>query len=446
MDISRFGGSTARSDIYSETNSDLQRSHLTDTALSARGPVAGNEAIPTRPARPWRKRAILVSSVDPTRAARAKRAFTTRRVPQEDLLTLVSGPLRPRSGDLVLAEVTRLGNHRRLEMTNGRRSNLYLGDEVVVAYGNRYATDQFESYVPADLGRTHLVASGGVASTVASKSADVRTATDIKPLGLLGDARGRPINLSTYGIAPIEQPESRPPTLAVVGTSMNSGKTTTINRLVVGLRDAGHLPGVTKVTGTGSGGDFWVMLDAGAHAMLDFTDAGLPSTFGTDLAVLEATTSRLIDHLVGSGCGSILVEVADGLLQHETSHLLRSQSFRERIDGVIFAAGDAMGALGGLATIEAMGIPVVAIAGRLTRSGLAVSEVRAERGDIPIMTLANLSDPEMASSLLGLPFQSPSGDVDSDRHMDGAMVVDLRANEQHVGVARDSRDQRSGSA
>ncbi|MDH4306429.1 MAG: DUF1611 domain-containing protein [Acidimicrobiia bacterium] len=326
------------------------------------------------------------------------------------LRRLISGAVRPRAGDLVLARVDRLGNHRRLELTDGRRASLYLGDEIVVVYANRYASDQFESYVPYDLGPTELVASGGIASAVKTKSADVRTATSITPLGLLSEDGVWPLNVSDYALGPVTPPSPRPRNLVVLGTAMNSGKTTTINRLVRGLVAAGHRPGVTKVTGTGSGGDYWVMLDAGAHAMLDFTDAGHGSTFLADLAEVESTMALLTDHIAASGAGSILVEVADGLLQRETAHLLDSESFRERVDGIVFAAADSMGAIAGVSRLRSLGLPVVAIAGRITRSPLATEEASRVCG-LPILNLAELEDPEVASSLLGLELQSGRSNV-----------------------------------
>ncbi|MBK7612332.1 MAG: hypothetical protein IPJ15_14190 [Actinomycetales bacterium] len=118
-----------------------------------------------------------------------------------------------------------------------------MGDEILVAYANRYATDQYESEVPTTLGPCQLVASGGIASQVITRSRDVRTATDITPIGLLGDERGRPINVRDFALPSIDEPASRPKTFAVLGTSMNSGKTTTIKQLVQGFAQAGYKGG-----------------------------------------------------------------------------------------------------------------------------------------------------------------------------------------------------------
>jgi hypothetical protein len=234
-----------------------------------------------------------------------------------------------------------------------------------------------------------------------SRSQDVRRATDITPIGLIADRRGVPLNVDDFGLIPRSVPEERPPTIAVVGTSMNAGKTTAIHRLVHALARAGHRPGATKVTGTGSGADYWVMLDAGAHRMLDFTDVGLASTYRVDMAIVERKAVELTGHLAHSRCGAIVVEVADGLFQGETARLIDSESFRSRIDGWILAATDAMGAVGGSVVLQGLGLRVVGLAGRFTRSPLAVREV-SNACDLPILAPHRLSDVATASSLFGL--------------------------------------------
>jgi hypothetical protein len=72
----------------------------------------------------------------------------------------------PRSGDLVLARVTRLGQHKFLQCTAGRHQNLFVGDEIIAAYGHRCAPDQYEALVPQTLEPCQLVAGGGVVAAV----------------------------------------------------------------------------------------------------------------------------------------------------------------------------------------------------------------------------------------------------------------------------------------
>ncbi|MFB9768136.1 hypothetical protein ACFFOS_27415 [Nocardioides kongjuensis] len=276
-----------------------------------------------------------------------------------------------------------------------------MGDLIVVAYADRYAPDQFESEVPDRLEPTQLVASGGIASKVLSRSRAVRAATDIVPLGLIGDERGQPLNVREFALPPVTPTRPRPVTLAVVGTSMNSGKTTTVHHIAEGMARRGVRVGTTKVTGTGSGGDYWVMLDAGAWPMLDFTDVGLASTYRQPVGLLEEKMLELVDHLTESGTQLNLVEIADGLYQQETAQLIRSEAFQSIADAVIFAAGDAMGAVHGAEVLKALGHNLLGVSGRITTSPLATREAEEALG-MHILTLADLADADSMGACLGI--------------------------------------------
>lgn len=331
------------------------------------------------------------------RRSAAKRAFTTRRV-DLDLATRLRSDLRPRAGDLVLARVAQLGQHQKLESPHGRRAQLYVGDEIIVAYGERYAPDQFEAIVPQDLSPCDLVAGGGVAGLVLSRHAKMRTATRIEPVGLLADDDGKVLNLGWFGLPRLTLPPVLPPVVAVVGTSMNAGKTTAAAGLIHGLSRAGLHVAATKVTGTGSGGDLWTMLDAGARSVLDFTDHGHTSTAGLTLDRIESVALSLIAHSATSNPDLIVVEVADGLLQRETGALLQCKRLREALHGVLFAAGDAMGAVAGHDWLVKAGHRVLGVSGLLSASPLAVREAEAALG-WPVLSLADLRDPLTAPKI-----------------------------------------------
>lgn len=331
------------------------------------------------------------------RVRAAKTGFTVRKVQLRDAKTLVRG-LRPRSGDLVLAKVSHIGHQRRIEAPSGRRCQLYQGDEIIVAYGARYAPDQFEAVIPPDLRPCHLVAAGGLAGEVVTQHTRVRRATRIEPIGLIGDRSGRVLNLRSYAIREPGDAGNRPPAIAVVGTSMNSGKTTTAAALVHGLAGAGLKVGVAKLTGTGSGGDLWSALDAGAATAIDFTDAGFASTQGLLIDELEAAASSLLRHLAAEGHDILVLEIADGLLQLETAELLRSETMRTSVDGIIFAAVDAMGALAGVKWLTDRNLPLICISGLVTASPLARQEA-VEATGLPAFGIDELANPQLAPRL-----------------------------------------------
>ncbi len=333
--------------------------------------------------------------LDRNRLHAAKRAFSTRRVPEDAMKTLIAGPLQPGAGDLVLARVSGIGSHKRIELPSGRRALLSAGDEIVLAYGDRYAPDQYEAYVPTDLGPCHMVAAGGVAARAQSWHDRLSGPTQIEPIGLVGNGEGQPINLRDFALSETAGPLPSS-VFAVFGTSMNAGKTTTAAALVKGFAAAGCRVGTAKVTGTGAGGDLWMMRDYGAAEALDFTDAGYATTFGVYHGDLQRATRMLLGALGARGCSVAVLEIADGLYQEETSALASSRAFQSLLSGTFFAAGDAMGAVAGASRLVDFGHNVLGISGAMTRSPLAVRETGAA-ACAPVYTLDDMIAPGAAS-------------------------------------------------
>lgn len=347
----------------------------------------------------------LSERISQQRIARAKPAFNTRRVDLGKCKGLVSGTVKPNAGDLVLARVEKLGQHPRIELPDGRRSRLFVGDEVIVCYGARYAPDQFAVEVPENLGPCALAASGGLAGRVVSQHASMKRATAIAPLGLLADGNGRIFNVRDAALPDrTDEPANRPQVIAIIGSSMNAGKTTTAAYLIRGLVAAGLRVAATKVTGTGSGADVWFMVDAGAAPVLDFTDAGLVSTCDAGPAEVRRVFRSLMMHTADSGADVVVVEVADGLYQRETSQLLGSDLFRHWVDAVIFAAPDAMSAAAGVAMIAAMQLPLLGISGAVSASPLASKEAQQASG-VAVLTIETLANPDLCAPLV---FSSPA--------------------------------------
>ena len=106
------------------------------------------------------------------RINKAKAAYSTRRVEFARCQELLTNAI-PCSGDVVLARVEEIGQHKKIELANGRRASLFIGDEIIVTYGNRYAPDQFEATVPKIQAPCHLVAAGGIAAQFISKHASM---------------------------------------------------------------------------------------------------------------------------------------------------------------------------------------------------------------------------------------------------------------------------------
>jgi len=341
------------------------------------------------------------------RLRRAAWAFTTRRV-RGAVCGLIHEAGTPKAGDLLLARVDAIGHHSALQLPDGRRKHLFVGDEIVLAYGNRYAPNQFEAVVPETLGPCQLVAAGGVAGKALSWHASVtKSPTQITPLGLLAGPTGEPVNLRDHALASVDRvPAPRPPTIAVVGTAMDSGKTQTAAFLVKGATLAGLRIGFAKITGTGSGGDTWFLKDAGAKPVLDFTDAGAVSTYLAPPAEVRRIFVTLVAHLVRSRVDAIVLELADGVLQGETAALLESPVFKEVVGGILFTAGDAMGAVAGVTWLKNRNLPPIGLGGVLTSSPLQRQESSKATG-LPVFSRQDLAQEKTAIGIVTLAERRP---------------------------------------
>ena len=326
------------------------------------------------------------------RLARAKRSFTTRSIHESALRSVCDVVGEVQSGDILLARVTRLGQHQQLELTTSRKAKLFVGDEVIVAYGNRYAPDQFEAEVPLDLGPCALAAAGGIAGRVIGRHAKMDEPTLLEPIGLFCDEACRVTNLRDHAL-PDRRPARKVPGIAVVGGSMNAGKTTTAACVVRGLAQAGLKVGAAKITGTGAGNDFWHMADAGAHAILDFTDAGLATTYKASKADLERCAFTLAAGLVDRGVDIMVFEIADGLFQQETAWMVSSPVLEPIVDGYVYAGESAASCAVGVQWLRQYERLVLGLSGVVSSSPLAARETQNATG-LPCLTRETLMSAE----------------------------------------------------
>ncbi len=321
-------------------------------------------------------------------------SFMARHLDRRRAVTLVRGRgVRPQAGDLVLARVVEIGRHRRLETVSGRRAELRVGDLLVLAYGARYAPDQFRGVVPDRLDPCHLLAAGGLAGWCVVRHEGVRAPTRIAPVGLLADAEGRVWN--TRRLAPlagrklVEGSTPRPLTVVVAGTAMNAGKTTTACALIAGWKRLGLRVGAIKASGTASAGDRFAYRDAGADLALDPSDVGFPTTADMPLARQWEALLVLLTEAARQRMARLVVEVADGVLFEDSAWLVAELFAAGQADVLLLAAADAAGALMAVHWAQARGLPLAAVSGAVTRSPLAMEEC-ARQLRVPLVAPADL--------------------------------------------------------
>jgi hypothetical protein len=186
---------------------------------------------------------------------------------------------RGRWGDYVVGRVAGApGEDLTVELADGRMTEADESDLVIGAFGKRHATldatGDWTAIGPD--GMFHALTEGGLFGKCRSRSPYV------KPLMSL-NYRGHVVRASQKirmqdCVACVESRAFTTPTVLVIGSSMSAGKTTTSRIIIRQLKKLGRRVLAAKLNGAGRYHDVLSMADAGADAIFDFVDAGLPST------------------------------------------------------------------------------------------------------------------------------------------------------------------------
>lgn len=185
------------------------------------------------------------------------------------------------AGDYVVGVVDEAPTgFRNIELTSGRIVELVQGDSAVGAFGIRHATleatGSFEA-IGSD-GRMAALTSAGLFGAVTSRSIQLPA---LLPVTYGGHVTSGKTKLRMQDFVPtVDEVEYRCPTILIVGTSMSAGKTTVAKAIIRCLKERGLKVVGAKLTGAGRYRDVLGMSDAGADAIFDFVDAGLPSSIG----------------------------------------------------------------------------------------------------------------------------------------------------------------------
>ncbi len=316
-----------------------------------------------------------------------KSTWVTRHIPP-DLPIEWRPPGDVGAGDLLLCEVVRIGLHGRAETTSGSREKLYPGDRIVCALANRYATSLLEAVARTDGEHADMISASGLCGQIVARTQKASNPTSLRILGQ-AFVDGEPLNLRWFPRSSPGPALGEPGWIVVVGSAMDSGKTTACTSIIRGLVEAGHKVGAAKVTGTASGRDFGSFRDAGASPVLDFLDAGFASTAGCSERQLFEITDHLTAHLRAAGVAWAVIEIADGLLQTETRMLLDALGQRVSEPNIVVTTRESMSAVAAVERLQEVGLDVVALSGLLTNSPLArrEAELASGVGSVPTQDL-----------------------------------------------------------
>jgi hypothetical protein len=280
----------------------------------------------------------------------------------------------PKVGDVVIVQVSKIANHTRIYSADNKFSRLYKGDIIIGTLGYRYATDAFHANT-IDLSNLHLLTNSGLIGTVESRHTKTREPTQVKIIGsVINNSSYNNINFRENLISSNNLKLIYPPVIFVVGSGMNSGKTTSIARIGKSLVANGFSVSLLKVTGSVSYRDLFEFEAICPSFTSDFSDYGFPSTYMCSKDKLIALFTRMMEDTVNVKPDVSLVEIADGVLQRETQILLQSSIAKSTNIGVILTAPCSCSALTLVEKVKQLGYSPLAVTGLITNSPLFVRE------------------------------------------------------------------------
>jgi len=323
--------------------------------------------------------------------APAFRASLTRIWPDglEDPVVEVLPRSRWAFGDYVVGEVEKVWGGRSVELADGREVPLTPGDFVIGALGSRFATLEATGSwedVRAD-GVFHLLSGGGIFGRVRSISSLLVPLVQLRYTGHAMDGaekrtmqgcarRFPPASVSSGAEAGVEAEAGAStsvgapgisgtppgsgasgagavgtPVVLLTGSSMSAGKTTAARVVVRRLRGMGLRVVAAKLTGAGRYRDILAMRDAGAEAIFDFVDAGLPSTY-CPAPDFRAAAERILAGIEDVGADVAVIEIGASPLEpyNGTSAVAL---LRDRIRFHILCASDPYAVVG---VLQAYGV------------------------------------------------------------------------------------------
>lgn len=325
-----------------------------------------------------------------------KKAIICRNVESTTINKSIKKTHQPIAGDVAVFKVKEIGKHKNLQCVGGNNRYIIPGDLIMATFGNRYATEQMEGKIPDSYQTTyHILGQGGAIGVLEEmhQKFELIGPTTLSLVGYVVDENGNVINtknihkvFNTFKLSETNDPKI----IFSLGTSMDSGKTTSAAFLANGLKKANKKVAYIKLTGTVYTKDRNFVKDYGADVCIDFSDFGFPSTYMCSTHELKSLLANTLKYVNQFSPDYVIIEIADGLLQRETWSLIHNKTILESVYGVIFSSMDSMSAIAGAKLLSDLNYHVIGVTGLFTTSPLLVNEVKL-KSNYPVLTSNELT-------------------------------------------------------
>lgn len=182
-------------------------------------------------------------------------------------------------GDYVVGEIVWTPRYAtKIESIDGRDVEVVEGDMVIGALGVRAATlgavGDWKEIGPD--GVMEALTAAGLFGRSTSVGWNTPPLTRLTYRGHV-TREGKKLGMGDF-VPPVRVRQYECPTILIVGTSMEAGKTGAAKVIIRQLDDLGLRVVGCKLSGAGRNRDILAMADAGAVAVYDFVDVGMPSS------------------------------------------------------------------------------------------------------------------------------------------------------------------------
>lgn len=273
------------------------------------------------------------------------RASFTRNYKQNSVYVENKGTIT--EGDLI---VCRLLGSTHIESPLGQMIRGYRNRILLSALAARESTGYRVGYAPKTQLPTNkkfqLLTESGVTGICISFPKDYAP-TDVKILGRVVDETGKKINIQSLALLkPAKSIVSDVPSVFVVGSSTDSGKTKITCTLIDFFKQAELSVGCLKSNGTASVREWLEYKDAGADFVYDSVDFGFATTYTKKHSMVVGGVKGAINALSTYKPKIIFVELGGDIIGANSDSILKDRQIQNYMNWLILAAKDSFAAYG----------------------------------------------------------------------------------------------------
>ena len=231
-----------------------------------------------------------------------------------------------------------------VELPDGRMTDVLEGDLIVGAFGKRAATLEGVGDWDAigEEGVFHALTGAGLFGLATSTSPVMPRMMSLSYVGHVLRA-GQPLTMQDF-VVPVAPQRLSAPVILLVGTSMSSGKTTAGRLIIHELTGSDRRIVGAKLTGAGRYRDVLAYRDAGADAVLDFVDVGLPSTV-VPCEVYQRALRELLNRIAALAPDLVVIEAGASPLEPYNGDIA-IDALQKQLTMTVLAASDPYAVVG----------------------------------------------------------------------------------------------------